>query len=364
MEKVPSIRITQCNQAPINLRGSYILYWMTSFRRTGYNYALQRAVEWAEELKRPLLVLEALRSDYLWANERIHAFILQGMWDNWEGFRRNGVTYYPYVEKRKGEGKGLLKALSGSACLVVTDHFPCFFIPRMLKRAQEILGVRLEQVDSNGILPLRLLEKAPEQAYAFRRICHERLLEYLGERPLADPLKGRPLPRGTKIPEEVANRWPALEEGELKSPAKLLIGIGLNQKASISPMKGGRNEGLRQLEEFLRIRLFRYGKRNNPDSGVESGLSPYLHFGHLSAHEVVEKVLRAGNWGADRVNLHKKGKNIGWWGLDQNIEAFLDQIITWRELGYQFCHKRPDYASYDSIPLWARQSLERHLRDP
>ncbi len=34
----------------------------------------------------------------------------------------------------------------------------------------------------------------------------------------------------------------------------------------------------------------------------------------------------------------------------ENAEAFLDQIITWLELGFQFCHNRPDYPKYESLP--------------
>ena len=45
-------------------------------------------------------------------------------------------------------------------------------------------------------------------------------------------------------------------------------------------------------------------------------------------------------------------------------ERFLDQLITWRELGYNMCSKRKDYADFDSLPEWARETLQKHAPDP
>ncbi|HSM17293.1 MAG TPA: hypothetical protein VK845_09915, partial [Gemmatimonadales bacterium] len=71
----PELRIRNLNQRPVNSDGDYVLYWMTAFRRTRYNFALERAVEWARELAKPLVILEALRSDYRWASDRLHYFV-------------------------------------------------------------------------------------------------------------------------------------------------------------------------------------------------------------------------------------------------------------------------------------------------
>lgn len=45
-------------------------------------------------------------------------------------------------------------------------------------------------------------------------------------------------------------------------------------------------------------------------------------------------------------------------------EAFLDQLITWRELGFNFCAHRDDYDRYQSLPHWSRQALEERGADP
>ena len=94
-----------------------MLYWMTTARRARSNFGLQRAVEIATELQRPLVVLEALRCDYPWASDRLHRFILDGMAANAAAFAGRRLLYYPYVEDAQGAGRGLIAALGQDACL-------------------------------------------------------------------------------------------------------------------------------------------------------------------------------------------------------------------------------------------------------
>jgi deoxyribodipyrimidine photo-lyase len=63
MSAVPKIRVRECNSAAVRADGRFILYWMTSYRRASWNFALDRAAEWSKKLRKPLVVLEALRCD-------------------------------------------------------------------------------------------------------------------------------------------------------------------------------------------------------------------------------------------------------------------------------------------------------------
>ncbi len=49
--------------------------------------------------------------------------------------------------------------------------------------------------------------------------------------------------------------------------------------------------------------------------------------------------------------------------MSESAEAFLDQLITWRELGYNMCWQREDYDQYESLPEWAQITLAKHDRD-
>jgi deoxyribodipyrimidine photo-lyase len=49
--------------------------------------------------------------------------------------------------------------------------------------------------------------------------------------------------------------------------------------------------------------------------------------------------------------------------MSAEIESFLDELITWRELGYNMCWQCDNYDRYESLPDWARQTLARHAKD-
>ena len=79
---VPSIRIQDCNTAPVCESGEFVLYWMIAARRTEWNFGVQRAVEWGLELRKPVVIFEPLRVGYPWASDRLHRFVIDGMADN------------------------------------------------------------------------------------------------------------------------------------------------------------------------------------------------------------------------------------------------------------------------------------------
>lgn len=134
VSSVPEIRVQALNSQPISTRGEFVLYWMTANRRANHNFSLQRAVQWALELGKPLLVLEALRCDYRWASDRLHSFVIQGMRDNAAAFEKTDALYLPYVEPHVGAGRGLLRELSGRAAVVVGDDFPLSSCPACIRQ--------------------------------------------------------------------------------------------------------------------------------------------------------------------------------------------------------------------------------------
>src|SRR5690349_17800437 len=86
---VPKVRLRSGHGeqlVDVSVDCDYVLYWMTAFRRPRWNFALERAVDWARGLGKPLVVFEALRVDYRWACDRFHAFIAAGMRDNRDAF--------------------------------------------------------------------------------------------------------------------------------------------------------------------------------------------------------------------------------------------------------------------------------------
>ena len=362
-QRVPATRLRTLNAAPLRPAGQYVVYWMIAARRARWNFALDRAVELARELDRSLIVLEPLRISYRWASDRFHRFVINGMADNARAFEGTGVLYHPYVESEPGEGTGLVEKLAAGACAVVTDDFPTFFLPRMIEAAAGRAKVRFEAVDSNGVWPMRATGEVFSRAYDFRRFLQRELAPHLDQAPRRNALRTRLRPR-RRLPGGVSERWP-------RADGRLLAGeTGLSELAidhGVPPVSyaGGTRAGRSALRRFLDESLGHYGdQRNQPESGGSSGLSPYLHFGHVSAHEVLDAVAEREGWSSDRVSSSKSGKRSGWWGMRAPAEAFLDQLVTWRELGFNFCARRPDHDRFDSLPVWARTTLGEHASDP
>jgi deoxyribodipyrimidine photo-lyase len=120
----------------------------------------------------------------------------------------------------------------------------------------------------------------------------------------------------------------------------------------------------RILRSFVEEKLPQYAaERNNPDADATSGLSPYLRWGHVSAHEVVKAVLDSVKWTPAKLAKRVTGRNRGWWGAGANAEAFLDELITWRDLGFNMTAKCDNYDTYESLPPWARTTLDKHAAD-
>lgn len=358
---VPASRITLANAAPLRPDGAFVLYWMTAARRTTHSYALDRALARARELGKPLLVLEALRCGYTWASDRLHAFVLAGMRDNAARFAAAGVAYHPYVEPAPGAGKGLLAALAAHACLVVTDEYPCFFLPRMQAAAAAALPVLVERVDGNGLIPLRAAEIVFPTAIAFRRFIQKRGRAHFEEHPRADPLARHDLPRAA-VPGDILARWPAAAPALLQGGPAALAALPIDHSVAPCGDGGGVAAG-RALARFLDHGLPRYEDRNDPAAAVTSGLSPYLHFGHIGAHEVFAALMRREGWSPDRLARTASGSREGWWNVSAASEGFLDQLVTWRELGFNMCFHRPEHESYESLPRWAQQTLDEHAGD-
>jgi len=360
---IPPIRHSHANHHPVREEGDFVLYWMIAARRTQYNFALQHAVDRAKQFNKPLLVFEPLRVRYQWASDRMHRFIIEGMRDNADSLADKAVTYYPYVEPTPGAGTPLLHQLAKKACTVITDEYPCFFLPTMIDAVKDRLPARLELVDGSCVMPLRQPDRTFTVAHSYRRWMQKNILDVLLEMPKKDPLLRIKLPVLESLRASISKRWPA---ANLK---KLLAAGGLDSLPidhSVSPceIEGGSKAAAKRLKHFINHDLQRYhDDRNHPNEDATTGLSPHLHFGHISAHEIVLETLDDQDWTPDQASP-ANGKNHGFWNTNEPAEAFLDQVLTWREMGFNRTFRDPDgYDKLETLPQWALRSLMKHQSD-
>jgi deoxyribodipyrimidine photo-lyase len=335
---------------------------MIAARRTRWNFALQHAVDACAEFGRPLVILEALDADYPWASDRFHRFVLDGMAATRDVCARSAALHYSYVEPARQQGRGLLKRLSQRACLVVTDHFPAFFLPRITAAAAAVSAVRLVAVDSNGLIPLSAHGRAFTSARSYRAFVQRELPEHLRAFPEEHPLPRLPRQPHAAIARDILERWPpAVALLERKSS---LQSLPLDHSVGPVAVVGGEAAGRKRLSAFLKRQLPRYAaEHNDPDADCTSRLSPYLHFGHISAHEVFASLMTAERWTTRRLARRGGGAREGWWGVGDSANLFLDQLVVWRELAFNGCEWVPDYIQYESLPPWARNTIAAHAGD-
>ncbi|MFN7290867.1 MAG: deoxyribodipyrimidine photolyase [Pirellula sp.] len=362
-ETVPRVRITAITNNAVRDSGEYVLYWMTAMRRLRYNFGLQRAVQWANELQRPLLIFDAVRTNYRWACDRFHQFLIDGITERSSQLSSSRAAHCAYIEPNAHHGAGLMETLAKHACVVVADDYPCFFHPALYRKIAAEWGCALEIVDSNTILPMRLPDRTFTVAHSYRRYMQKVVAESMPQFPVEEPLKALKTERLKTLPVGIKKKWGCGLAGEGLSLCTDLSKLPIDH--SVKPTENGQeSEARKVLSRFLKSRLSKYEHdRNEPELQGSSWLSPHLHFGTMSSFEVFFEVSKAEDWAPKKLSK-PNGKMNGFWNMSVDAEAFIDQLMTWREIGFNMCVREPKFDRYESLPDWAQKTLAEHAEDP
>jgi deoxyribodipyrimidine photo-lyase len=324
------------NEAGERAGGGYVLYWMQMNRRAQANHALEFAAAEANRLNLPLLVYEAITCDYPHANDRLHTFLLEGVPNTARELKKRGIGYAFHLRKKAADPNGTFYRAAAGAALVVTDDYPTFIARRHNRSVPPKLDAPYYAVDSSCVVPMRCIEKKQYAAYTIRPRIKKLLREHLR------PVDRVPMKRKWR---EAPPEWHTeVEPGNIAR----LVGeceIDHTVPPSIS-FHGGSDEAARHLRHFLRQKLRRYNEeRNEPSAHATSDLSPWLHFGHISAMEVaLAAQLEAAENGVD-------------------ASGFLEELIVRRELAFNHAWYAKDPKSLDNLPDWARTTLDDHRKD-
>jgi deoxyribodipyrimidine photo-lyase len=343
----------------------FVLYWMQTTHRAHDNFGLNFAIEQADALGLPVLVYHGLRHDYPWASDRFHTWILQSVADIAAGLEARGIQYafwlsrsrgafteWPAGRREDGAEKESpddmpLVPLADRAALVVTDYLPTFIVPRQVRGLRRRTATPVIAVDSATLVPMAYHTKEQSTARGMRTVLMGALEHFLW--PVANPAPK--LRRRVELPESAG--WVDLAPLSPRTPAaaeaiaRLVAACDVDHAVPPSPMfRGGTAAGRARLDRFLARGLPRYEEdRNDPNEPeAVSRLSPWLHFGNLSIHEVLLAAREAGP-------------------ADQYAK-FLDEALVWREVAHNFCHFNPKHRTVAGIPQWAREQLAAHESDP
>ncbi|MEI6758383.1 MAG: deoxyribodipyrimidine photo-lyase [Chlorobium sp.] len=303
-----------------------VIYWMSRDQRVRHNWALLFAHRKAELLHQPLVVLFTLAPSFLRAPLRHYDFMLKGLQEVEADLKALNIAFVLLQGQPERELPCFAEKMK--AGLVVTDFSPLHISRNWKEEVALRLNVPLYEVDAHNIVPCWIA--SVKQEYSARTL-----------RPKINALLG-----------EFLTDFPELEPLALSSEQQPVdwndLFRNLKADASVPPvewLKPGEKAAQTNLESFLQKKLASYAaQRNDPNAGATSHLSPYLHFGQISAQFIAITASKSNAPEDDR-------------------KAFLEELIVRRELADNYCCYNDLYDSCEGISAWARESLQQHVGD-
>ncbi|XP_030631243.1 CPD photolyase [Chanos chanos] len=308
-----------------------VLYWMARDQRVQDNWALIHAQQLAMAENLPLHICFCLVPRYLDSTFRQYAFMLKGLQEVAKECSVLDIQFHLLRGEPGDILPGFVKDQNFGA--VVTDFNPLRVPLQWVENVKKGLqpDIPFMQVDAHNVVPC--WEASGKLEYGARTIrgkITKLLPKFLTEIPLVDKH-----PHTSKKTAEPVN-W-----DEIFSSLEVDRSVG-----EVEWAKPGTAGGMATLESFIDVRLRHFAtQRNNPNSAALSQLSPWVHFGQISAQRVVKEVQRS-------------GKNAS-----QSVASFTEELVVRRELADNFCFYNANYDNVKGAYEWAQKTLKDHAKD-
>ena len=305
-----------------------IVYWMSRDQRVRDNWALLFAQELATEERVPLAVVFCLAPKFLDATMRQYGFMLSGLREVEKNLGEKNIPFFLLRGSPESEIPRFVKSYEVGA--LVTDFDPLRIKREWKGAVEEEIDISVYEADARNIVPCWTASPKREYgAYTLRPKIKRALPEFLED---FSGIREQPIPWKGKI-EKID--W---------SDVKKMLQVDLSV-SEVDWIRAGENEAQKGLREFLKKRLSPYNEvRNDPTEDAQSNLSPYFHFGHISAQRVAIEVKKSD---ADK----------------ESQGAFLEELIVRRELSDNFCFYNDNYDNSEGFPDWAKKTLHDHRKD-
>jgi deoxyribodipyrimidine photo-lyase len=333
-----ALRTVALNEKRLQPDGDFILYWMQTTQRLEDNWALRMATLEADRVGKPLLVHHGLDPSYEYASARFHTFVMQGARELAARAEAQGIIYRFALRRRRDDDRRTLDRLATRAALVVTDQFPTAGVRERSRRFAERVNCRVLAVDSVGVVPAAMFHK---EEYAARTI-RPKLAKMLDHS--LEVVEDRAPKRQLSASLLASLDMPWLDIARCDIAAEVAR-CEIDHDVSAVSLCGGLSPARARLAGFAHDGLHEYAtrRRNPDDGGGSSRLSPYLHNGMISPLEVVRTVRNAAS--------------------PEQSEAFLNEMLTWRELSLNFCLTNRSYGTLAALPDWVQRSMRAHAND-
>ncbi len=305
-----------------------IIYWMSRDQRVHDNYALLYAQQLALAENRPLGVVFALVPGFLEAAFRQYDFMLKGLQQIEKELHNYNIPFFLLSGDPEQEIPQFIHYHDVS--ILVTDFDPLKIKRKWKKDIGAKINIPFYEVDAHNIVPCRFVSgKLEFAAFTIRPKIHKNLPEFLTELPELKQMKKQEAFSPSRI------NWKSVTDN-----------LVLNKEVkAVDWIKPGERNAMEMLKLFLENKFDSYSdERNDPVKDGQSGLSPYLHFGHISAQRIAIEVKKYG-------------------GNPVSEKSFLEELIVRRELSDNFCFYNSNYDSFAGFPEWSKNSLNQHIED-
>lgn len=306
--------------------GGTIVYWMSREQRYEDNHSLAFAIKLAKKHKQKLYVVFCLQPHFLEATLRQYTFMIEGLKTVEQKLKNVGIAFFLLIGKPPEKLPEFLRQVNAGA--LITDFDPLRIKQNWIKEIKQLIGIPFYEIDSHNIVPCRLVsEKQEYGAYTIRPKIKKKLVQFLVP---FENIKYTP----------VDYKFNPIDWQSVYSA--LLVDKSVNPVSDIIP---GEDAAIESLQTFINKRLQNYAnQRNNPLLDAVSGMSPYMHFGQISAQRIALEVQKA------NVDVSNK-------------EAYLEELIIRKELADNFCFYNPDYDNENGFHPWAKKTLLEHVND-
>ncbi len=341
----------------ISADNPFVVYWMQSSQRIEYNHALEFAIEQSNILEKPLLVFFGLTDKFPEANERHYRFMIEGLQDVKAGLTKRGIKF---IIRKISPEKGALE-ISHLAALMVVDRGYLRIERKWRDFVASNASCRVVQVESNVIVPIESASGKEEYSAATLRSKINKILQnyttHLKEIEVKFPssdldflnIKKTATAKDNLKCDIFTDSAESIFSDEFDiSDIDNIISL-LDVDRSVHPVnnfKGGTGQAKRILDNFIQNKLQFYSTlKNEPGLDYSSDMSPYLHFGQISSLYIYLKIME---FSAER---------------SEDYKEYIEELVVRRELAINFVFYNENYDSFESIPSWAKKTMEKHITD-
>ena len=392
-------RVRRLNFLPSRDAGTFVLLWVQSAQRARHNESLEFAAQRAVALKKPLVAAFAGTGAFPWANERHLAFMYDGLCE-----MRASLETHRSIQLLGfcGDPGEVIARASANAAEVVVDGGYTRVLREWRRAVAKSAACAVWEVESEVVAPVYAPNGSAHRAEKAAATLRPKIWPRL-ETLAAAELVPTPLPPETQA--RAATRDDALafltsapgdrDTSDVFPFPALPLHLGadacLDALDAASPSgpvvdrsvrrcdgyhRGGEAEAHRKLETFLAKRLDRYAAhRNDPGLGLQSHLSPHVHYGQISVIYIAYRALRVAREGPREPTMRSTQNESAppeasyrpsappSPALRRGVDKYLDELVIRRELAVNFVLHEPRYDRYEGVPRWARDSLAEHAGD-